>query len=168
MFPGHERLRHWFFAGNHSDVGGSYPEPEFRLSDVALEWMCREAMSVRSGLLTGPIFVDGTKMEGTGDGQALHIRPDGMQHSEIAGMRDSIEAMADSLPNWAWLRRLLGRQNWEIKIRDIGTESKVHPTAARRFDLPAVVQCGAGTAPYRQEALAEHFDFNRYYPVTRA
>ena len=28
-----------WFAGNHSDIGGSYPEAESRLSDVALQWM---------------------------------------------------------------------------------------------------------------------------------
>jgi len=166
VFSGHERLRQWFFAGNHSDVGGSYPEPESRLSDIALEWMCREAISVPDGLITGPIFVDGTKMEGSGDfGQALNIRPDagGVQHCEVAGMRDTIDAMADSLPNWGWLRRLLGRQNWEIKIRDIGNASKVHPTVGRRFELPSVVQCSAGAVPYRPEALAGHDDFKRYY-----
>jgi hypothetical protein len=42
------KRRHiWFkqvwFAGNHSDVGGSYPENESRLSDIALEWMASEA-----------------------------------------------------------------------------------------------------------------------------
>lgn len=37
----------WFkqvwFAGNHSDIGGSYPENESRLSDIALKWMLDEA-----------------------------------------------------------------------------------------------------------------------------
>jgi hypothetical protein len=28
----------WFF-GNHADIGGSYPENESRLSDIALKWM---------------------------------------------------------------------------------------------------------------------------------
>ncbi len=27
------------FAGNHADIGGSYPENESRLSDIALGWM---------------------------------------------------------------------------------------------------------------------------------
>jgi hypothetical protein len=105
-------------------------------------------------------------MEGSGEvGQALNIRPDaaGVQHCEVAGMRDTIDGLANALPNWAWLRRLLGRENWEIKNRDVGTESKVHPTVARRFDLAAVVQCAAGTAPYRPDALAQHVDFKRYY-----
>src|SRR6266542_445161 len=37
----------WFeqrwFAGNHSDVGGSYPENESRLSDISLVWMLQSA-----------------------------------------------------------------------------------------------------------------------------
>jgi uncharacterized protein (DUF2235 family) len=37
----------WFeqlwFAGNHSDIGGSYPEDESRLSDVSLNWMLNDA-----------------------------------------------------------------------------------------------------------------------------
>jgi uncharacterized protein (DUF2235 family) len=32
-----------WFAGDHSDVGGSYPEPESQLSQIALRWMVCEA-----------------------------------------------------------------------------------------------------------------------------
>ncbi|WP_354105416.1 DUF2235 domain-containing protein [Bradyrhizobium sp. LB14.3] len=32
-------LQQVWFAGNHSDVGGSYPENEARLSDISLGWM---------------------------------------------------------------------------------------------------------------------------------
>ena len=46
----------WFeqvwFAGNHSDIGGSYPEDESRLSDIALKWMADAASEV--GLLFDP------------------------------------------------------------------------------------------------------------------
>jgi hypothetical protein len=38
-----------WFAGNHSDVGGSYPENDSRLSDTALKWMLDAATTV--GLL---------------------------------------------------------------------------------------------------------------------
>lgn len=41
-----------WFAGNHSDVGGSYPEQESGLSQLALAWMVREAQ--QHGLLTDP------------------------------------------------------------------------------------------------------------------
>lgn len=37
-----------WFAGAHSDVGGSYPEGEGQLSKIALDWMLKEA--VASGL----------------------------------------------------------------------------------------------------------------------
>ena len=70
------RRRHtWFkqvwFAGNHSDVGGSYPENESRLSDIALKWMADEADKV--GLLL--------------DRNYLRPSPDpvGEQHDEARG-----------------------------------------------------------------------------------
>jgi uncharacterized protein (DUF2235 family) len=62
----------WFqqiwFAGCHSDIGGSYPEDESRLSDIALGWMLDAAVSV--GLKVDP--------------SVLKLYPDamGMQHDE--------------------------------------------------------------------------------------
>lgn len=167
-FTGHERLLQWWFAGNHSDIGGSYPEPESRLSDIALEWMCREATSVPDGLHTGPIFVNGEKIPNTGDdGIALNIYPaaGGVQHCEVAGMRDTLDGYAGKLPKWSWLQKFVARQNWETKIRAIDADAKVHPMVRARFDLPIVMQCVAGTGPYRPDALAHHEDFKRYYPA---
>jgi uncharacterized protein (DUF2235 family) len=66
----------WFeqlwFAGNHSDVGGSYPEDESRLSDVALDWMLGAASAV--GLQYDP--------------GVLRLHPDalGMQHDETRSL----------------------------------------------------------------------------------
>jgi hypothetical protein len=37
------RLIQLWFAGNHSDIGGSYAEAESRLSDNALWWMIEQA-----------------------------------------------------------------------------------------------------------------------------
>ena len=34
-----EQFDQIWFAGNHADIGGSYPENESRLSDIALAWM---------------------------------------------------------------------------------------------------------------------------------
>ncbi|WP_164034204.1 DUF2235 domain-containing protein, partial [Serratia marcescens] len=85
--------------------GGSYPEPESRLSDIALSWMCEQAISVPDGLITGPIYVDGVKMPNTGDsGPALNLFPraDGVQHCDIASMRDTLDSYAASLPKWPW------------------------------------------------------------------
>ena len=41
-----------WFAGDHSDVGGSYPENESRLSDISLRWMLEAAAS--AGLKYNP------------------------------------------------------------------------------------------------------------------
>ncbi len=59
----------WFeqvwFAGNHSDIGGSYAEDESRLSDIALKWMFDAANEV--GLLYDPAvlrcYPDATAMQ---------------------------------------------------------------------------------------------------------
>ena len=165
-FPGHARLIQLWFAGNHSDVGGSYPEPESRLSDTALAWMCEQATSVPDGLKTGPIIVDGQKMSNTGNaGLGLNIFPaaDGVQHCEIAGMRDTLDVYATRLPKWGWLQRRIGGMNWPTKIRDITHDAPVHPTVQTRFGLPEVAQC-ASAGPYRPEALRSHDDFKQQYP----
>lgn len=57
-----------WFAGNHSDIGGSFSENETRLSDITLAWMSAEAE--RTGLIL--------------DRRVLQLYPaaDGMQHDE--------------------------------------------------------------------------------------
>jgi uncharacterized protein (DUF2235 family) len=164
-FPGHARLVQRWFAGNHSDIGGSYPEPESRLSDIALRWMCEQATSVPDGLRTGPIFVDGVKMPNTADaGPALNISPaaDGVQHCEVAGMRDALDAFAATLPKWRWLQQSVAAKNWDTKIRDIRHDAPVDPTVNARSALAQVTQCAA-VGPYRPEALREHDAFKQLY-----
>lgn len=39
-------LQQIWFSGNHSDIGGSYPENESRLSDIALSWMVQAAVNL--------------------------------------------------------------------------------------------------------------------------
>ncbi|MBA3658185.1 MAG: DUF2235 domain-containing protein, partial [Gemmatimonadales bacterium] len=74
-----------WFAGNHSDIGGSYPEDESRLSDIALSWMVEEVAKIPH-----PIEIDRTKLY-------LYPSPAGVQHCEVASLRDRF-------PRWA--RRL--------------------------------------------------------------
>src|SRR5438046_1262940 len=61
-------LEQIWFAGNHADVGGSYPENESRLSDIALLWMLDKAKDA------------GLKC----DCSVLHLHQDasGLQHDE--------------------------------------------------------------------------------------
>ena len=155
---GPPRFLQLWFAGNHSDVGGSYPETESRLSDISLGWMIEEATGIPDGLL-----VDGQPMPGEATGiPKLHLfpSPDGVQHCEVAGMRDTVEA---KVPRW--LRRFAGGLGWEVKVREIHPEAPVHPTVTERFALPSVTQC-AGAGPYRPAALAGHRDFRHLYGPT--
>jgi hypothetical protein len=140
-----EPLIQMWFAGNHSDIGGSYPEVESRLSDIALDWMIEQAKSI-----PGPLLIE--------DDQPHRFpSPDGVQHCEIAGMRDAVEALTPS-----FLRRFTRSVTWKEKVRDITSNAMVHPSVKERFDLPCVVQC-AGSGPYRPKALIGHNDFKEYY-----
>ncbi|SOR30606.1 conserved hypothethical protein [Methylorubrum extorquens] len=157
---GPERLVQLWFAGNHSDIGGSYPEAESRLSDVALGWMIEEATRIPDGLK-----VDGLSAPGDATGNPkLHVFPaaDGVQHCEIAGMRDTIER---SIP--VFLRRFLASWNWASQVRSIAHDAPVHQTVVERFDLEWVPQC-AGSGPYRPAALAGHDRFKDRYAVGQA
>jgi len=63
-----EWFKQLWFAGDHSDIGGSYTENESRLSDTSLKWMVDEATSI------------GLKVDTT----ILRAYPnaEGMQHDE--------------------------------------------------------------------------------------
>lgn len=52
-----ERFQRIWFAGNHLDIGGSHPEEESRLSDVAIQWM-REQIEG----LPHSVRIDGSKL----------------------------------------------------------------------------------------------------------
>jgi hypothetical protein len=144
---GPERFKQVWFAGVHSDVGGSYAENEARLSDIALRWMVDEACS-----LPHPLEVDTALLR-------LAPAADGIQHDErkmmIAGW-------------WNWVRvvglRLLGpdRMGWPKGIRKIDPEAPLHPTVLQRFEL-ASVQLYDETGPYRPEALRNHNAVKEYY-----
>ncbi|SDG02432.1 Uncharacterized alpha/beta hydrolase domain [Bradyrhizobium brasilense] len=63
---GPPKLVQMWFAGNHSDIGDSYPETEPRLSDNALTWMIEEAASIPNGLKLGPVLVNASKRANAG------------------------------------------------------------------------------------------------------
>ncbi len=74
-------VREVWFAGVHSDVGGSYAEPESQLSQVALRWMVGEAEV--AGLIVDP----GRKAEILG-GKPPYVAPDPLtrnQHESLRG-----------------------------------------------------------------------------------
>ena len=147
-----------WFAGNHSDIGGSYPEAESRLSDIALDWMVGQATKIPD-----PLIVDGMEPGKPGTGR-LHLHPafDGMQHCEVAGMHDTIAGLFP-----AWLSRRLGWLGWPVQVREIQEDALVHPSVRDRFGLAEVTQC-AGRGPYRPPPLVGHREFKGGYSAAQA
>jgi uncharacterized protein (DUF2235 family) len=144
---GPERFMQVWFAGNHSDIGGSYPENESRLSDIGLKWMSDEARN-----LPHPIFVDETYLK-------LSISSAGPQHDER-------KATIASMPGWfRWLaRRVVSEKHlgWIEKVRDVPRDAPLHPSVLERFDQTSVLAYDE-TVPYRPEALRNHIKLKRYY-----
>lgn len=149
-----------WFAGNHSDIGGSYPETESRLSDVALGWMIEEAVGVPDGLKIGPVMVRGHRLTGTSEvGIPLQLFPAaaGLQHCEVTGMQDVLDGRIPT-----WLRRFTSGLGWKAAARPIPKDAIVHRTVEERFRLAEVAQC-AGSGAYRPAALKEHVKFSKFY-----
>jgi uncharacterized protein (DUF2235 family) len=103
----------WFqqswFAGDHSDVGGSYAENESRLSDLALGWMSTEAK--RAGLLINDELL------------ALFGRSNGPQHDE---RRVGISFLGM-------------RFKWREQVRKMADNATIHWSVRKRFDEPFVL-----------------------------
>jgi uncharacterized protein (DUF2235 family) len=127
----------WFkqiwFAGNHSDIGGSYPEDESRLSDIALSWMLGEMLE-----LDHPILIERKELN-------LFPSADGMQHCEV-------QLSKETRP---WLP-------WEANAREIKPDAVLHPTVLQRLALPSVKNFREWQ-PYRPEALRNHKDVAHFY-----
>lgn len=126
-------LKQVWFAGCHSDIGGSYPEAESRLSDIALDWMIQELRECVPSIQIN---------EGV-----LHLWPDpsGMQHRE--------DAMLSAGPL---------RIGWKKGIREVGDDFPLHPSVTERLKADAVVQSGE-VKPYRPEQLKGRRALECYY-----
>ena len=103
-----------YFAGNHSDIGGSYPEPESRLSDVALQWIVDEAMAIPH-----PLLVERDRLRPFPDAS-------GMQHDEPQSVRENYLWWVPE-----WLPPFF-RQGWSEKFR-VANGFPVHPSVHQRF-----------------------------------
>jgi uncharacterized protein (DUF2235 family) len=133
-----------WFAGVHSDVGGSYPEPESQLSKISLQWMVCEAE--RAGLMLNP----GRKADVLG-GKPPYVAPDPLttnQHESlrrwwwIAEVWPKVVSKQKDDGSWGkTLRVNLGRRRW------IAAGSTVHRSVEERL---------AGAKPfYRPSNLPE-------------
>ena len=135
---GARRMRQRWFAGVHSDIGGSYPEAESRLSDIALDWMAKEMR----GLPEPPQFATGR----------LNLSPSslGMQHDELKahpglmpGARLGIErrgALDESV-----LARLVASAvlHYDVTKPYRPEGLRTHPQAAEFYRAPQTGRTGA-------------------------
>jgi uncharacterized protein (DUF2235 family) len=128
-----------WFAGVHSDIGGSYAENESRLSDIALEWMIHAAKNLP----------DANTPNGNGikvDRSYLHLYPDarGPQH-------DARE------PGYFG-----GRFKYAKALRKIDPNAILHPSVYERFAADKVPHFYE-MKPYHPENLADHKNLKQYY-----
>lgn len=132
-------LKQEWFAGNHSDIGGSYLEEESRLSDIALKWMVDELKKIPVPPKMNSSFVQ--------------TYPDalGLQHDEVLLSRESW------LPRWVpW------RLGWKSEMRAINSKAVIHESVIQRLKAELVPQFDA-LKPYRPDGLRGHEVANRYF-----
>ncbi|WP_373027982.1 phospholipase effector Tle1 domain-containing protein [Sulfitobacter sp.] len=126
-------LKQVWFAGCHSDVGGSYLEPESRLSDIALEWMLDE---LRECVPEIQVNAD-----------MLYLSPDhkGMQHEETFMFKIGPV-----------------KRKWPTAPRMVDPVFQLHPTVIERLMAGPVSHLGEMRV-YRPVQLKEHPDAAHFY-----
>lgn len=130
-----EPFQQIWFAGNHADIGGSYPENESRLSDITLKWM---ADFIEHELpAEGRIYVDRS---------ALRCSPSsaGMMHDEcMIGMGGT-------------------PLHWYPADRNVPTQAILHDTVYERLAMQEVRNF-LGYGPYRPAPLLNHEKAKKYF-----
>jgi hypothetical protein len=114
-----------WFAGNHADIGGSYPENESRLSDITLAWMLEFITDKIPE--AGRVIVDPTLLR-------LYPSADGMMHDECMV----------SVGGTAF--------KWAKAVRDVPDTAQLHDTVYERLAMKSVRNF-TSFEPYRPIAL---------------
>ena len=128
-----EWLKQVWFPGCHSDVGGSYLEPESRLSDIALDWMVKELQEC-----VPEVQINEDMLVRSPDPKAL-------QHEETYMFKmGPIKIL------------------WASKPRVVDPMFALHPSVLERLDEDAVSHLGE-VKPYRPEQLKDHPEAKKYF-----
>jgi uncharacterized protein (DUF2235 family) len=130
-----ESLQQVWFAGNHADIGGSYPENESRLSDISLKWMAD--FIEREIPEEGRVEIDRRVL-------TLYPSCEGMLHDEcMVGVGGS-------------------PLKWYPADRDVPPEAVLHPSVYQRLELD-LVRNFTSYGPYRPAPLRNHSIAKKYY-----
>jgi len=127
-----QNIKQVWFAGEHSDVGGSYAESESGLSKITLEWMLCEA--VQFGLIVVPQKAE--LVLGRIDGTS-YVKPD-----TKAKIHDSLTLawwILEVFPH-LYYDRVSKKTRWRIPLgasRLIPEGSTLHATVVERLSLDA-------------------------------
>ena len=132
------RFRQVWFAGNHADVGGSYPENESRLSDIALKWMV--------DFINKEIPDEGARVAINEDFLNLNPSYDGMMHDELMVGHGPAHKI----------------HFWPAGERKVDPTGELHETVVSRLGLENVRNY-VGYGPYRPKSLAEHRIAKQFY-----
>ncbi|WP_375414989.1 phospholipase effector Tle1 domain-containing protein [uncultured Bradyrhizobium sp.] len=123
-----EQFGQIWFAGNHADIGGSYPENESRLSDITLQWMVDFITTKIPEAWR--VIVDPSLLK-------LYPSSDGMMHDEcMVGVGGT-------------------RLHWHKSVRDVSDTATLHETVYERLAMPTVRNF-TSYGPYRPAALQNH------------
>jgi uncharacterized protein (DUF2235 family) len=120
-----------WFAGVHSDVGGSYPESQSQLSKISLQWMLCEAE------LAG-LMVDQARKTAILGGSVPYVRPDPNTPNQHESLRRGWwicefwpKIYSYQNPAGVWHKSL--RLNWG-RPRHILPGIQIHPSVQTRLD----------------------------------
>jgi uncharacterized protein (DUF2235 family) len=130
-----EQFDQIWFAGNHADIGGSYPENESRLSDITLNWM----VEFIAGKIPEPgrIIVDKDLLR-------LYPSANGMMHDEcMVGIGGTA-------------------LHWSKAVRDVPDTAQLHETVYERLGMKSVRNY-TSFGPYRPAALRNHLRAKAYF-----
>jgi uncharacterized protein (DUF2235 family) len=130
-----EQFDQIWFAGNHADIGGSYPENESRLSDITLDWM----VDFITDKIPEPYRI-------TVDSEVLKLYPssDGMMHDEcMVGVGGT-------------------GLKWDRAVRDVPDTAQLHKTVYERLAMKSVRNY-ISFGPYRPVALRNHLKAKAFF-----
>jgi len=153
-FNVNQDIKQVWFAGVHSDIGGSYPEVESGLSKLTLEWMLREASL--AGLLVDPeraAVVLGRKPSPKGASPYAKPDPAATIHESLTTAWRPVEFLPhkqfDKLARQAKWRIPLGAR----RLIPTGKTNVMHASVQERLDA------GIGYAPSNlpKGKLEDHF-----------